>query len=616
MIVALFGEMQANNGDSDLPNILWITTEDHGPHLGTYGDSYAHTPNIDSFAEKSLRYDIAWSDAPVCAPARTSIITGVYPTSLGAQHMRSEVAYPEFIKKYPVFLREAGYYITNNSKEDYNLTTREDSDLWDESSPQAHYQNRDEEQPFFAVFNLTESHESNIWARTDLPHHDPDMAPIPPYHPDTPEVRRDWAQYYHSVYEVDIRVGEMLDELEKNGLADDTIVFFYSDHGSGMPRHKRWPYNSGLHVPLIVHIPKKYQHLAPKEYQPGSSTDRHVTFVDLAPTLLSLIGVEPPEWMHGRAFMGTYERESRDYLFGFRGRMGSRFDMVRSIRKGNYIYVRNYMPHMIYGQYEPWMWQMETLNIWEELYHLGELVPPQTYFWETKPIEELYELQKDPYEVHNLAGSKDHMEIKNELRSILRDHILETRDAGFLPEAEMHRRANITGQTIFEMARNSDHYPLRRIYDFAGLAADRDLGILPQLLEGLNDKDPAIRYWAVTGIMIRGEDAYDQTSEKLKMVLMDENSSVQIAAAEILIEYGNAEDVEKAIDTLLELTPPKQNGAYISVTALSVLAYIDGHYLDKITKRLKNIEMEDPTAPDRHNNYVRSYINRILEKDI
>ena len=600
-------------GQDESPNILWITTEDHGPHLGAYGDEYAHTPNIDAFAGHSLRYDVAWSDAPVCAPARTSIITGVYPTSLGAQHMRSEVAYPDFITKYPVLLRQAGYYTTNNYKEDYNLITHQTSDVWDESSPQAHYRNRDEGQPFFAVFNLMESHEGRIWARTELPYHDPAKVPVPPYHPDIPEVRRDWAQYYHSIYRADERVGEILDELEKKGLAEETIVFFYSDHGGGMPRNKRWPYNSGLHVPLIVHIPEKYQHLAPQEYEPGSSTERHVSFVDLAPTLLSLIGVEPPEWMHGSAFMGIYEKDSREYLFGFRGRMGTRYDMVRSVRRDNYIYIRNYNPHLIYGQYEPYMWQMETLRIWENTYQNGELEEPQTYFWESKPAEEFYDLYNDPHEVNNLIDSTEYLHIIEEFQGALREHIMSTRDTGFLHEGEMHWRANEYALTIYEMAKKDEIYPLERIYEFAEIAADRDLSNMPVILNGFDDYDPAIRYWSVMGVLIRGEKAFNEASEQIRFLLNDENPTVKIAAAKTIIEFDEDEQVENAIETLLQLTPPKENGAYISVSSMSALVDVNEIYLDKIKDKIKNIQREDPLAPERHNHYVRSYIDRIIE---
>jgi uncharacterized sulfatase len=300
-------------GAAELPNILWITCEDTGPELGCYGDK---------FAQRSLRYLTAWSNAPVCAPARTTIISGVYPTSTGGQHMRSEVRMPEFMKMYPQFLRERGYYCTNNSKEDYNLV--KPGPVWDESSGQAHWKNRPAGKPFFSIFNLTISHESQIRTRPHTLEHDPARAPLPAYHPDMPEVRHDWAQYYDKVTAMDAQAGQRLAELVDAGLAEDTIIFFYGDHGSGMPRSKRWPYDSGLHVPLIVHVPDKVRDLAPQDYRPGGTTDRLVAFVDLAPTLLSLTGVQPPEWMQGHAFMGRHEAAPQQYLFGFRGRMDER----------------------------------------------------------------------------------------------------------------------------------------------------------------------------------------------------------------------------------------------------------------------------------------------------
>lgn len=595
---------------TEKPNILWITAEDHGPHLGAYGDSYAHTPTIDAFAEQSLRYDIAWSNAPVCAPARTALITGVYPPSLGGQHMRSDVTLPRFLRKYPPILRDAGYYTSNNSKEDYNISGQEQ--VWDDSSPQAHYRNRKEGQPFFAIFNFTESHESQIRNHTELPYHDPDLAPLPPYHPDTPETRRDWAQYYHGIYQVDEKVREILEELEERELADETIVFFYSDHGSGMPGHKRWANNRGLHVPLIIHIPDKYRHLAPDDYRPGGSTRRPVSFVDLAPTLLSLIGVQPPEWMQGEAFMGHHEAEPREYLFGFRDRMDERIDMIRSVRNDRYVYIRNYMPHKIYGQYLAYMWITETTRVWERMYHDGELEAPQTYFWETKPAEELYDLETDPHEVNNLARSEDHMEVLEELRAAHREHVMNTRDTGFLPEAEMHRRSEADNQTIYEMAQDKELYPLEDIFETAQLAANRDIEALPNLFEALRDSDPAVRYWAVTGIQIRGAEAYERSKDRLRRALNDSNPSVRVAAAETLVRFGTDEDVDSAVNTLLELSSPVENGAFISVAAMNVLSDLDETHLEEIRSLIREMPVTDPDIPDRPNDYVHRLVDIIL----
>src|SRR5688572_3538957 len=297
------------------PNILWITSEDNGPHLGCYGDAYATTPHLDALAARSLTYLHCWSNAPVCAPARTAIISGVYPTSTGSEHMRSSVAMPAHMRMYPQILREAGYYCSNNSKEDYNL--EKPGKVWDESSPRAHWKNRKPGQPFFAVFNIGVTHESQIRKRPHTHKHDPAKVRVPAYHPDIPEVRQAWAQYYDQLTEMDALAGKHLRELEEAGLADDTIVFYYGDHGPGLPRNKRSACNSGLHVPLIVHVPEKFKHLAPKDYASDAKTKRLVQFVDFAPTLLSLVGLKAPEWMQGRAFMGPHEAAPNEFLHGF-----------------------------------------------------------------------------------------------------------------------------------------------------------------------------------------------------------------------------------------------------------------------------------------------------------
>ena len=253
--------------EREKPNILWITSEDHGPHIGCYGDEFADTPNLDRLAGKGILYKRAWSTAPVCAPARTTIISGVYPPSLGAEHMRSQVPLPSFMKMYPQYLREAGYYCTNNSKEDYNLA--KPGKVWDVSGRKGHWRDRKSGQPFFAIFNLTMTHESKIRNPKAKLLHDPAKVRVPAYHPDTPEVRSNWAQYYDRITEMDKEAGRILREIKDAGLAEDTIVFFYADHGAGMPRGKRWPYNSGLHVPMILYVPEKWKHLAPPEYKAG-----------------------------------------------------------------------------------------------------------------------------------------------------------------------------------------------------------------------------------------------------------------------------------------------------------------------------------------------------------
>ncbi|MDB4558008.1 sulfatase, partial [bacterium] len=329
------------------PNILWITSEDNGPQLGCYGDKYANTPNIDALAERSLRYHRCWSNAPVCAPARTTIISGMHATSLGGHHMRSGVKLPADFNTYPDILRKAGYYCTNNSKKDYNFATEDGG--WNDSGRKAHWRNRPGKNiPFFSIFNFTVSHESKIRTRPHQLKHDPAEAPLPAYHPDTPEVRHDWAQYYDKMTEMDQQVGAILAELEADGLNESTIIFYYGDHGSGMPRSKRWPFDSGLRVPLLLHVPSEFRHLAPSDYESGKLTDRLVSFVDLGPTAISLTGLKPPPNMQGTPFAGKYNGPEKEHLFGYRGRMDERVDMVRTCTDGRFIYMRHFYPDRPY----------------------------------------------------------------------------------------------------------------------------------------------------------------------------------------------------------------------------------------------------------------------------
>ncbi len=594
----------------DAPNILWLTSEDNGPELGCYGDKYAVTPHLDGLAKKSFKYLNAWSTAPVCAPARTTIISGMYPPSSGSEHMRSETSLPSQFKMYPKYLREIGYYCTNNKKEDYNLTKGEG--VWDDSSNKAHWKNRKPGQPFFSIFNYTISHESKIRneIKPENKIHDPAKAPVPAYHPDTPETRKDWAQYYDRLTMMDAEVGAALKELEEAGLADDTIIFYYGDHGSGMPRSKRWPYNSGLHVPLLVHVPAKYAYLAPKAYEAGTSTDRMVGFVDLAATLLSTVGIKPPAHMHGSAFMGAFEEKERKYNFGFRGRMDERFDMLRVVRNKRYIYMRNYMPHRIYGQYIDYMFKTPTTRVWKEMYDAGKLNEAQAKFWQTKPVEELYDLENDPDEINNLADSPEHQDILKELKGAQLHLAHEIRDIGFLAEYEIHKRA--VGMTPFEMGQNSRLYNVSKVIAAAELASSFDEKDTNKLIKKFKDKDAAVRYWAATGMLIRGKAGVEAAHEELTAALEDDSPPVQIVAAETLGRFGSADDITKALNVLLSHANPEKSGIYLSMLANSGLDYLDEKALPA-KEQIAKLPRMDPKAPGRMKAYVNNLITKILQ---
>jgi arylsulfatase A-like enzyme len=593
-----------------LPNILWLTSEDHGPHLGCYGDSFATTPNVDALAAKGMLYRLAWSNAPVCAPARTTIISGIYPPSTGSEHMRSLVRYPQGKKMLPQLLRQAGYYCTNNVKEDYNLEPpKEEARVWHESSRNAHWSKREAGQPFFAVFNSTKSHESQIRIRPHKQVHDPAKVPLPAYHPEAPEVRQDWAQYYDQVSEADADAGKRLQELSEAGLAEETIVFYFADHGSGMPRNKRWLYNSGLRVPLIVYIPEKFKHLAPPEYKAGGSSDRLVSFVDLAPTALSLGSVEPPEWMQGHAFMGKHQAPPQPFLYGFRGRMDERYDMARSVTDGRYVYIRNYMPHLSYGQYLDYMFQTPTTRVWRRLYDEGKLKPPQTYFWEKKPAEELYDFENDRDEVRNLAASPAHREVLVKLRQAQQALALRIRDAGFLPESEMQRRS--TGAAIYDFGHDPKKFPLEKILALADLASSLNPDALPQLLSGLKDGDSGVRYWAAMGLLMRGQKAVAKTRAALREALKDEAPAVRIAAARALGLYGADDDLKPSLAVLGELAPPDKNGLYVSMEALNAVDAL-GKKASSLAGLIRAMPQQGSFANERTNSNIPRLVEHIL----
>ena len=582
------------------PNILWLTSEDHGQQMGCYGDTLARTPNVDALAAKGMVFRHAWSNHPVCAPARTAIISGLYSQSSGGLHMRSMVPAPAGQKLYPQHLREAGYYVTNNSKTDYNL--RAPAGLWNESSAQAHWKNRPAGQPFFAVFNSTKSHESQIRTRPHQAITDPAKIRVPAYHPDTPEVRQDWAQYYDKVSEADADAGARLRELAAAGLAEDTIVFYYGDHGSGMPRSKRWPSDSGLRVPMVVYFPQKWRHLAPKEYTSGGKSDRLVSFVDLAPTLLSLAGVRPPSYLQGHAFAGKFQAEPQPFLHGARGRMDERVDCVRSVTDGRFVYLRNFYPHVSQGQRVNYQFQTPTTRVWRAAFDAGKATPAQALFWQVpKAPEELYDLQSDPDEVKNLADSPAHRATLEKLRAAMRSHAAAIRDVAFLPEGEMHTRA--PGVAPYDLARDSAKYPFERILDTADLASNLTPAAVPELQHRLTDADSAVRHWAALGLLMRGATGVKAGAAGLHVSLNDPSPLVRIVAAEALTAHGTEADATSALAVLKEYAAVEKHGVFIAMAALNAIEAL-GPKAASLKAYVATLSPKGPSPDNRYDSYV------------
>ena len=594
---------------ADQPNILWLTVEDIGPQLGCYGDSYADTPHLDAFAKRSLLYLNAWSNAPVCAPARTTLISGLYPPSTGSEHMRSETNLPAHFHMYPAYMREAGYFCVNPGKEDYNLTKV--GQVWDTLEKGKPYQQLAQHQPFMAVFNDTRTHESQIRKRPHKWIHDPAKAPLPAYHPDTLETRQDWAQYYDNITSVDGWFQEQLDALADAGLAENTIVFFYGDHGSGMPRSKRWPYNSGLRVPLLIHIPEKFQDLAPPEYGAGKQTDRLVSFVDMAPTIISLAGVKPQEHLQGYAFLGKHDAGEQPYLYGFRGRMDERLDLVRTVRNKRYVYIRNYMPHKAYGQHVAYMFETPTTQKWKDLFDAGQLNDAQSHFWHTKPSEELYDLEQDPDEVRNLADSPQHVGVLTELREAHRQWVFRVRDVGFLPEGELHSRS--VGSSPYEVGHENSQYPLGQIWQTTDAASNMRPDSTPKLTAALKAAESAVRYWGALGLLMRGEQGFAAAPEEIRQALQkDDSIYVQTVAAEILARYGNDADLKLALDHLIKAADGSQSNVHAAIQALNVIDQLD-EKAATLAPQVKELPKDGDWSKGRYSSYVPRLIQTTLE---
>lgn len=521
---------QANATAGARPNILWIVSEDNNPYLGCYGDKLARTPTIDQLAKDGVLYENCFSQAPVCAPSRFTLITGMYATSCQpANHMRASGKGPPELRGFPAYLRDAGYYTTNNAKTDYNAPINM-KDAWDASNNRAHWRNRPTAKPFFAVFNHEVTHESCLFGKYDpLPGGtDRRDVRIPAYCPDTPETRADRALYYDQHRRLDAEVARQLDQLKADGLEDDTIVFYYGDNGGVLPRSKRFAYDSGLHVPLIVRFGKKWQHLAPAP--PGSRVDAPVSFVDFAPTVVSLAGASAPKYLQGRAFAGPKKAtEPSEYAFCHRDRMDERYDLVRTARDKRFGYIRNYRPDVPWGQHVQYMFQQRGYRAWERLHKAGKLNEVQERFWHEKPAEELYDLTTDPDEVKNLADSPEHALVLQRMRAALRAHLLEIRDNGFIPEG-----SPLEG---FVPSRDDAAYPLAKILDWTDVVTRRDAGNLDQFVKGLTDANEVMRYWAALGcLMIREKAA--PAKEALTKALADASPHVQVIAAESLCHIG------------------------------------------------------------------------------
>tara|TARA_R110002096_G_scaffold111394_1_gene243132 strand:- start:24470 stop:26293 length:1824 start_codon:yes stop_codon:yes gene_type:complete len=570
------------------PNILWLTSEDNNiDWVGCYGNKYAETPNIDALAEQGFRYTHCYANAPVCAPSRSTWITGVNALSMGTHPMRSRNDIPhDIIKYYPDYLKKAGYYVSNGMKTDYNIGGRPDNDCWDATDKKVSngevssvdWETLGNQQPFFKVINFFESHESRAQGKVENTIHNPNDVNLHAYHPDVPDIRKTYAKYHDAVKRMDTGVGEALKKLEELGLADNTIVIYNSDHGGVLPLSKRYLFASGIHSPLIIRIPEKYKSLYPVK-EVGTIVDRLVSFVDMPKTWLSITGAPVPDHMQGNIFLGKNKEPEQKYHFAFRGRMDEGNENARAVYDKEFVYIRNYMPYAPWLQHLQFLWKMTATVAWEKYVNDGKATTEQAkYFYPKNYTEEFYSLKDDWDNTNNLIENDKYAEKIEAMREALRDWQLKIYDSALLPESEMIKRAKDNGITIYEMVRNPKLYDLPALLDAADLALEQNEKNIDELRNMLNNEDSGVRYWAMVGCFLLNDEVAG-----LKAI-NDDSDEVRVIAAWTLIKNGKREPGFTCLNDMLK------KHSYATLKILNVMEWM-GKDRKNMMNTVKNLDL-------------------------
>jgi len=563
------------------PNILWITIEDTSPQfIGCYGNENARTPIIDKLATEGIRFTNAFSTGTVCSPSRTAIITGVKTYKTGTGNHRSKYPVPDFIKGFPYYLQQLGYYTTNNAKTDYNVAGEKEfiEEAWNESSGKAGWWNRKPGQPFFAVFNYNESHQSRTMTETydwyvenvynqlspkeRIGDNDFEM---PPFYLDSPEMRKQFARVYNSIKLTDNKIGELLARLEKDKLKDSTIIFFYADHGEGMPRGKTNGINYGYRVPFIIWFPEMYKHLSPWG-KAGIVSDELIDFTDLAPTLISLAGGEIPKHLEGRPLLGKKRSKPAEHLFFSSDRSDNGIDMVRTVTDGKYVYSRNFLPFINEARYIRYMEIGEIKQQMRKDLAENKLNPLQKSLFEPRPAEFLFDIENDLWETNNLAGDPKYQSVLEKMRNLLKEEVLRSRDVMFLPEYEIASLSNTT--TTYEFSLNKDNYSLEEIYDAASLSGFRGKEVAAKQVEMLKNPNNIVRYWAILGLRSQSQEELKTFSGVIIESMNDNYPPAAVTASAIVYEMFN----NKAAEENLKKFCAHEN-VQVSLMAINYLLY-------------------------------------------
>ena len=563
------------------PNILWITIEDTSPEfIGAYGNKKARTPNIDKLAREGVVFKNAFSTGTVCSPSRTTIITGVKTFKTGTGNHRSKYTIPEFIKGFPYYLKQLGYYTSNNFKTDYNVANEDEfiNEAWHESSNKAGWWNRDAGQSFFSVFNFMESHQSRTmtnsynWYLDNVLNKIPEQERIsedefdmPPFYKDNGPMRKQFARVYNSIKLTDIKIGKLLDRLKKDNLLENTIIFMFADHGEGIPRGKTNGIDLGFRVPFIAWFPDKYKHLSTFSNQ-DLLEDQLIDFTDLAPTIIEIAGGTVPVHMNGRNFLNS-NNKAKKLVFLSSDRSDNGIDMVRTVTDGRWLYSRNYLPYMPEAKYIRYM---EISEIKQQMrYDLreGNLNSIQQSIFRPRPAEFLFDLKNDSWEINNLVHATENKEILHGMREALKENILRTRDIHFLPEYELRKLSKTTN--AFEYRLNTKNYDLEKIYEAASLSGYKTQEVAKQQISLLNNTNKLVRYWAAMGLKSQPKQIIKKHKKVLRQFLDDDYEPIVITVATIL--YDAFED-EKSKNLLKDFV--KNSNPDLALMTINYLLYV------------------------------------------
>ena len=569
------------------PNILWMTSEDNSIEwISCYGSKNAKTPHIDQLAKEGFRYLYCFDNGAVCAPTRSSWITGMHSISNGTQPMRSGFEIPASVSFYNELLQKAGYFTSNCSKTDYNLRGpkgRNPKDFWNYSGKDyaGTWKKRKEGQPFFTVYNIGDSHESRAFGDPKDESVDPEKMILAPYHPDLPEMRNTYAKYSSAISKMDSLVGQAIENLKQDGLYENTIIVYNSDHGGVLARSKRFLYSSGIHCPLIVRIPEQMKHLYPQGKSPGSTIDRIVSFIDMPKTWVSLTRAEMKENFQGRIFLGPETEPQSQYHFSWRGRADERFDCVRVMRDEQFAYHKNYAPFAPNGQYLAYMHNMKATGAWERHHQAGKTNAVTGRFFEPRPSEEFYDNFKDFHNIDNQIDDPLHQTKIKELKKELRRQQLKYFDSGLMPEEMRNRIIKEKNTTVYAFVRDPKLYPLAQYLDYADLALTRKKKNLKSFTKGLTDEDPVKRYWSVIGLLLLEKQAKPAISE-LKKVLGDRDE-IPAFASWAIYKAGEKTFAEKWMLEAITQNPGNKTLAnifdWMGTASHSLLAKIPGDKL-------------------------------------